>query len=101
MADTLEVTRSRVLSEVMVTFDPNGILCGGHAIWWDVLRADAGDVIHAGQTLAEPIAGALQPGTPFAEMLTGLDAQLRDTVLSQAARIGELEAQLDALAGRA
>lgn len=97
MSETIEVTRDRVIAEVIVTAAPDGVINGGHVRWHDRLLDHEGTVIHSTVSDAEPLEGAMQPGSPFASIIGQLDQQVVQTAISQAAEILELTAERDAL----
>lgn len=97
MSETIEVTQDRVIAELTMTADSSGVIKGGHVKWYDRIKDAEGNVIHAVLSDAEPIEGAIQPGSPFTGLIAQLDQQLLQTTLSQADVIAELQEQLAAL----
>lgn len=84
-----------------MAYDHDGVLKGGHVIWWDVLKDAEGNLISAREGEAEPIEGALQPGCAFADLLDQTGAQLLASVAAKDAAISQLTNDLDVANDRA
>lgn len=87
------------LTRLILAWDEkDGSFKGGDASWRDRVIDDAtGEEVAVRERVAEPIEGALQPGTPLTEVLSATEVQRLEATATEKRRADDLQAEVDEL----
>lgn len=99
----MAIQKNRVLRRLILSWRDDGTFEGGQADYVDVFADDATtEVVGRVDKVGEPIAGALQPGTPVDSVLSASEIQRAASLVSEQqradtaeARVRELETEAD------
>lgn len=85
----------RTLLRQILAWNPDGSFRGGQADWLDRVIDDAdGSEVARKEKVGEPIAGALQPGTPLEDLLSETERQRMAAIQQEKDRADVAEARV-------